>query len=103
ILELQLEPACEWHWYEPGEWDCQGSNEVLRTLRERHEQGFAAGSLEFRDVSDDTVIVVSRPSEIGGAEWPPETATVMRFRSGNVVSMQDYRNELEALAAVAVK
>ena len=102
-LERLLDPAVEWHWFEPGEWDCHGRDEVLRTLRERYSQGFAAGSLEFRDVSDDAVIVVSHPSEIGGAEWPPETATVMRFRGGNVVSMQDYRNEHEALAAVAVK
>jgi len=47
------------------------------------------------------VIVVSHPSEIGGPEWPAETATVMRFRDGRVVSMQDYRTQPEALAAVA--
>jgi len=47
------------------------------------------------------VIVVSHPSQIGGPEWPAETATVMRFRNEKVVSMQDYRTEREALAAVA--
>jgi hypothetical protein len=57
-------------------WDCHGREDVLRTLRERHAQGFAAGSLEFRDVGGDTVIVVSHPSEFGGPEWPAETATV---------------------------
>ena len=66
-----------------------------------HAEGFAAGALEFRDVGGDTVIVVSHPSQIGGPEWPAETATVMRFRNEKVVSMQDYRTEREALAAVA--
>ncbi len=100
-LERLLDPAVEWHWFEPGEWDCHSREDVLSTLRERHARGFAAGELDFRDVGGDTVIVVSHPSEIGGPEWPAETATVMRFRDGKVVSMQDYRTELEAFAAVA--
>jgi hypothetical protein len=49
------------------------------------------------------VIVVSYPSEIGGPEWPAETATVMRFRDGKLVSMQDYRTETEAFAAIRAK
>jgi ketosteroid isomerase-like protein len=99
-FERLLDPAVEWHWFEPGEWDCQSRDDVLRTLRERHAQGFGAGALEFRDVGHDTIIVVSYPSEIGGADWPAETATVMRFREGKVVSMQDYRTETDARAAV---
>jgi hypothetical protein len=46
------------------------------------------------------VIVVAHPSEIGGPDWPSETATVMQFRKERVVSMQDYRTEAEAIAAV---
>jgi len=72
----------------------------MRTLRERYEQGFAKGKLEFRDGGEDALIVISHPSEIGGPEWPAETATIMRFREGKVVSMQDYPSEAEALAAV---
>jgi hypothetical protein len=49
------------------------------------------------------VIVVSHPSEIGGPDWPSETATVMQFRNERVVSMQDYRTEAEAVAAVEQK
>jgi len=37
-LERLLDPAVEWHWFEPGEWDCHGREDVLRTLRERHAQ-----------------------------------------------------------------
>jgi hypothetical protein len=100
-VEQFIDPAVEWHWFERGEWDCYGRDDVLRTLRQRYEQGFAQGALEFRDGGEDTVIVVSHPSEIGGPEWPAETATVMRFSGGKVISMQDYRTEREALDAAA--
>ena len=48
----------------------------------------------------DLLIVVAHPSEIGGAEWPAVVATVMRFRGGKVVSMQDYPTMAEARDAV---
>src|SRR5712691_11656100 len=76
------------------------ATDVMQTLRERYEQGFAKGELEFRQGGEDAVVVVSHPSAIGGSEWPEETATLMRFREGKVVSMQDYRTEAEALAAL---
>jgi ketosteroid isomerase-like protein len=100
-VERILDPAVEWRWFEPGERDCHGRGAVMQTLRERHAQGFARGALTFRGGGEDTVIVVSHPSEIGGPEWPAETATVMRFRGGRVVSMQDYRTDQEATDAAA--
>jgi hypothetical protein len=71
----------------------------MRTLRERYEQGFPKRRLGFKDGGEDAIIVVSHPSEIGGSEWPEETATIMRFRDGKVVSMRDYRTEADALKA----
>jgi len=98
-VESILHPAVEWGWFEPGEWDCHNRDDVMRTLRERYEQGFAKGRLEFKEGGEDAVIVVSHPSEIGGPEWPEETATIMRFSDGKVVSMRDYRTEADALKA----
>jgi len=100
-IERILDPDVEWRWFEPGEWDCHSREDVMRTLRERYEAGFAKGDLQFKDAGDDAVVVVSHPSEIGGRDWPDETATVMRFRDERVVSMQDYRTEAEALDAVS--
>jgi ketosteroid isomerase-like protein len=99
-IEEILDPNVEWHATEPGEWDCHGRDDVMQTLRERYEQGFAKGDLQFLEGGEHAVIVVAHPSEIGGPDWPSETATVMQFRNERVVSMQDYRTEAEALAAV---
>ena len=72
----------------------------MRTLRQRHSAGFAEGRLSFHDAGPEIVVVTAHPREIGGPEWPDETATVIRFHDGKVVSMQDYRTEAEARAAV---
>ena len=102
-VEKILDRNVEWHATEPGEWDCHGRDEVMETLRERYEQGFAKGNVQFRESGANAVIVVAHPSEIGGADWPSEVATVMHFQNDRVVSMQDYRTEAEALAAVEQK
>jgi ketosteroid isomerase-like protein len=99
-IEEILDSNVEWHATEPGEWDWQGREDVMQTLRERYEQGFAKGDLRFLEGGDHAVIVVAHPSEIGGPDWPSEVATVMQFRNERVVSMQDYRTEAEALAAI---
>ena len=71
----------------------------MRTLRQRHAAGFAEGRLKFHEAGPDVVVVTAYPSEIGGPDWPDETSTVIRFRDGEVVSMQDFRTEAEARAA----
>jgi ketosteroid isomerase-like protein len=98
-LEQLFDPRVSWGWFEPGDWDCRNRDDVMRTLRERYEQGFAKGEMEIRDGGEDAIIVVAHPSEIGGPEWPAETATIMRFRDGRVVSMRDYQTEIEAQRA----
>lgn len=98
-LERLFDPTVTWGWFEPGEWDCRSRDDVMRTLRERYAQGFAKGDVEIRDGGDDAIIVVTHPSVVGGPEWPTETATVLRFRDGKVVTMRDYRTEMEAQRA----
>jgi catechol 2,3-dioxygenase-like lactoylglutathione lyase family enzyme len=99
-LEAMLDPEVELLWWEPGEWDCHGREQVLDLLRERYEQGFAAEDQELIDAGDDTVITVSYPSRVGGPEWPDETATVIEFRAGRAIRMQQCRTRAEALRAV---
>jgi ketosteroid isomerase-like protein len=98
-LESIFAPDVEWHWFEPGDWDCHSRQDVMRTLRQRHAAGFAQGRLNIQEAGPGVLVVTAHPSEIGGPEWPDETSTVIRFEDGKVVSMQDYRTEAEALAA----
>jgi ketosteroid isomerase-like protein len=90
-IEAMLDPAVEWRSFEPGEWDCHGRHDVMHVRRERYEQGFARGELEFLDGGPDSVVVVAHPAAIGGDEWPEEVATVITFRDEKVTTMQDYR------------
>jgi ketosteroid isomerase-like protein len=99
-LEAILDPQVEWLAIEPGEWDCHGRDDVLRTLRERHEQGFTKGRVELVEAGPATVVLLSWPAEIGGPEWPEETATVVTFDGGRVTRMQDYATRDAALSAV---
>jgi ketosteroid isomerase-like protein len=101
VVESLLDPAATWHWFEPGEWDCENREQVVERLRERYEQGFGRGRTELVDAGPGTIIAISWPREIGGAGWPEETATVLSFRDERIVSMQDYRTRDEALAALS--
>ena len=100
-IEAMLDPLVEWRWFEPGDWDCHSRKDVMNRLRQRSAEGFARGELEFLDAGDDRVIVVAHPAEIGGEDWPSETATLITFSRGRVTTMQDYRTKQEALAAVS--
>jgi ketosteroid isomerase-like protein len=98
-IESILDPNVWWHWFEAGDWDCNSREDVMRTLRERYDDGFARAPLELIDAGDDVAVAVARPRDVG-EEWPAETATVIRFRDGKVVSMQDHRTREDAMASV---
>ena len=49
-LQAIFAPDVEWHWFEPGEWDCHDAADVMARLRERHAEGFAQGRLELLHV-----------------------------------------------------
>ena len=46
-LEELLAPEATWRAVEPGEWDCESRDDILRTLRERYEEGFTKGHIEL--------------------------------------------------------
>jgi ketosteroid isomerase-like protein len=100
-IESMLDPGATWRASEPGVWDCDNRADILRTLRERHEEGFARSEVELLDGGPDAVIVVAHPRVIGGEDWPEETATVISFRDAKIVAMQDYPTRDEAVAAVS--
>jgi hypothetical protein len=46
-LEELLAPEATWRAVEPGEWDCESRDDILRTLRERYKEGFTKGPIEL--------------------------------------------------------
>src|SRR5947209_4721072 len=96
-LETMLAPEVELLWWDPGEWDCYGRADVMRLLRERHAQGFARGRMELIEAGENRLIMVTYPAEVGGPDWPEETATVITFRGGKAVHMQQHPTLEEAL------
>jgi ketosteroid isomerase-like protein len=101
-LEELLDPDVELFWWKPGDWDCHGRDEVLRLLRTRQEEGAPPGDVELIDAGDDTLISVSRRSSDRDPDWPDEAATVITFRDGRAVRMQQFRSQAEALSAVGI-
>jgi ketosteroid isomerase-like protein len=93
-----LDPEVELLWWEPGDWDCHGRDEVLSLLRERADAG-PASAVELIDAGPE-VLVVSRTATVeDGPEAGFKPATVVSFRDGRVVSLRQYRSQDEALAA----
>ena len=90
-LEELLAPEATWRAVEPGD--------ILQTLRERYEQGFTMGPIELLEGGPGTIILLSRPAEVGGPDWPEETVIAITFRAGKVVAMQDHRTLPDARRA----
>jgi len=101
-LEELLDPDVELFWWEPGDWDCHNRDEVLRLLRARKEDRVPRGEVELIDAGEDTLISVSKRSPDRDPGWPAESATVISFRDGRAVRMQQYRSRAAALSAIGV-
>jgi ketosteroid isomerase-like protein len=99
-LEELLHPDVELFWWKPGDWNCHSRDEVLRLVRTRQEEVGPGGEVELIDAGDDTLISVSRRRPTGDRDRRVEAATVITFRDGRAVRMQQYRSRAAALSAV---
>lgn len=98
-LEAVLSPAVTLKAVEPGPWDCQDRDDVMRLLRQRESQRpeGAERLAQVTRLSDSTFLV----SGLGGNEG---TATLVTVADGLVVALQQINNQprdAEADAAVA--
>jgi ketosteroid isomerase-like protein len=96
LAEL-LAPEVELLSWEPGPWDCRGRQRVLSLLGQRLKEGPAPGPVEIFEAGPDQVVVSSTPDP--GDTRAGRSSTVITFRSGRVVRMQQYRDLDDALAA----
>lgn len=95
-LEPLLDPEVELTWWEPGDWDCHGPEAVLALLRKRVGEGPAA-EVELIDAGEEAIIATRTTAPDAQAGLRP--ATLITFRDGLVVTMRQFRDRSEALAA----
>jgi ketosteroid isomerase-like protein len=97
-----MDPAVQWLWFEPGEWDCHDREKVLATLRERRREGVITKLDDVVDGGQTVFIEVSGP-RLEEWELPDGRACmVVTVRDGRIVRMQDYRSREDALAGAGL-
>jgi len=94
-----LDPEVELRWWEPGEWDCHGREAVLGLLRDRVSGGAGAVVVELIDAGDDAIVVTRTATVADGPAAGLRPATLITFRDGKAVTMRQFRDRSEALAA----
>lgn len=94
-----FDPEVELIWWEPGEWDCHGREEVLALLRERAAEGAGAAEIELIDAGPDAIVSTRAATVSEGPAVGLRPATLITFREGLVISMRQFRSREEALAA----
>ena len=91
-----LHPDVELLWWTPGEWDCHGKRQVVALLSERARSSEPA-AVDLTDVDDSTVLVERGDAVADGPQAAFRPATLVRFRDGLVVHMQQYRSREDAV------
>jgi ketosteroid isomerase-like protein/ankyrin repeat protein len=97
-----MDPAAEWLWYEPDDWDCHDRRKVLATLFERQRQGVVTGLNAVVAVDERVFVEMTGPRL---EEWGlpgGEACMVVTVRDGRIVRMQDYPNRAAALAGAGL-
>jgi uncharacterized protein len=97
-LSDAMDPAVEWHWYEPGEWDCHDRKKVLATLFERQRDGVVTGLDSVVAVGDRVFVEVTGPRLESWGLPRGHACMVVTVRDGRIVRMQDHRSRAAALA-----
>jgi hypothetical protein len=98
-LAPMLDPEVELLWWEPGEWDCHGRDDVLSLLRERKSEGAGTAAVELIDAGGEKIVAsrVATSEDGPGAGLRP--ATLIIFRGDKVIKMRQFRRREEAFAA----
>jgi ketosteroid isomerase-like protein len=94
-----LDPEVELTWWEPGEWDCHGREAVLALLRERVSEGSGAAEIELIDAGDNTIVATRTATVPDGPAAGLRPATLITFCDEKAVTMRQFRDRSEALAA----
>jgi ketosteroid isomerase-like protein len=94
-----LDPEVELTWWKPGEWDCHGRGAVLALLRERTSEGAGSAKIELIDAAEDKIVATRAAIVSEGPAAGLRPATLITFRDGKAITMRQFRDRSEALAA----
>jgi ketosteroid isomerase-like protein len=98
-FEQALAPDVELLWFEPGDWDCRGREQVMSLLRRRLAEGRPVFEVRIEDVDAETLVVSAMRPEKRRGPGEGAIATRVRLRDGLIAYLQQYRTRAEALAA----
>lgn len=101
-LSEMMDPAVQWLWFEPGEWDCHDRDKVLATLRERQQEGVITDLNTVVDGGHTVFIEVTGPRREESELPDGHACMVVTLRDGRIVRMQDYRSRDDALAGAGL-
>jgi ketosteroid isomerase-like protein len=101
-LSELMDPAVQWLWFEPGEWDCHDRDKVLATLRERQQEGVVTNLETVVDGGDTVFIEVTGSGREESGVPDGHACMVVTLRDGRIVRMQDYPSREEALVGAGL-
>src|SRR6476620_7926326 len=88
-LEELLDPDVELFWWEPGDWDCHGRDDVIQLLTQRLRERVNRVRVELIDAGEDVLVSVSHTVDRPDFAYDP--ATVIRFRDGKAIEMRQFK------------
>jgi ketosteroid isomerase-like protein len=93
-LRELMDPAAQWLASDPGPWDCQDRETILRMLRERQREGVVTALSEVVPGGEQVLVEVTGPDQ--------RACMVITVRDGRIVRMQDHHSREDALAGAGL-
>lgn len=97
-LSALMEPDAQWLCWEPIPGDCHGREQIIATLRDRHEEGVLTGLNEIVEGGEKLLVAITGPRLQESGVGEGQACMVVTMRDGRIVRMQDHRTRAEALA-----
>ena len=96
-LEAVLAPTVSLRWFQAGQWDCTGREQVMALLRQRRAYGLRPHAMRIDRIDENTF--VGSPASRGNQNQPEQffAATRITVTGGQVNQMQQYRSRADAL------
>jgi ketosteroid isomerase-like protein/catechol 2,3-dioxygenase-like lactoylglutathione lyase family enzyme len=93
-----MDPDAQWLWYEQNPGDCHDPDTILKTLRERHQEGVVTALNDVIEGGAKVFVEITGPALEAWDLPNGQACMVVTVRDGRIVRMQDHRSRADALA-----